>query len=132
MNKIVEYKNGNTFVRILEDGTKIREYEDVPHILHPESIDIKITNYCDNGCKYCHEMSNTNGLHGDLDVLLDVIKELPSGVELAIGGGNPLSHPNLIPFLVELKKRGIISNITVNQSHLHQFNDLIIRLIENL
>ena len=131
MYKIAEYQNGNTFIKIMNDGTKIREYEGIPNISHPESIDVKITNYCDNNCRYCHEMSTTKGIHGDLDILLNVIKELPFGVELAIGGGNPLSHPNLIPFLIELKKRGIISNITVNQSHLYQFNDLITYLIKD-
>jgi hypothetical protein len=131
MYKIAEYQNGNTFVKIMNDGTKIREHEGTPNISHPESIDVKITNYCDNNCRYCHEMSTTNGIHGDLDMLLNVIKELPCGVELAIGGGNPLSHPYLISFLVELKKRGIISNITVNQAHLYQFNDLITYLIKD-
>jgi len=131
MYKIAEYKNGNTFVKIMNDGTKIREYEGTPNISHPESIDVKITNYCDNGCRYCHEMSTAKGIHGDLNKLLNIIKDLPSGVELAIGGGNPLSHPDLIPFLFELKKRGIISNITVNQAHLYQFNNLIASLIKD-
>jgi hypothetical protein len=131
MYNIAEYKNGNTFVKIMNDGTKIREYEGTPNISHPESIDVKITNYCDNGCRYCHEMSTTKGIHGDLNKLLSIIKELPSGIELAIGGGNPLSHPDLIPFLVELKKRGIISNITVNQAHLYPFNNLITYLIKD-
>jgi hypothetical protein len=55
---------------------------------------------------------------------------LPSGVELAIGGGNPLSHQDLIYFLRELKKRKIISNITINQGHLKTYQDLIIYLIK--
>jgi hypothetical protein len=131
MNVIAEYKNGNTFVRIMDDGTKIREYDGIPIISHPESIDVKITDYCDNGCKYCHEMSTTGGFHGDLNKLLKTIESLPAGVELAIGGGNPLSHPDLISFLTELKKRGIISNITVNQAHLYGFNTLLTSLIKD-
>src|ERR1035437_2383469 len=98
IDQIASYKNGNTIVTIFNDGTKIREYNDIPEIIHPESIDIKITNYCDMGCFYCHESSTTNGVHADLDKLLKVINELPAGVELAIGGGNPLSHPNLVDF----------------------------------
>lgn len=73
----------------------------------------------------CHEESTTKGKHADLDKLLEVIKDLPRGVEIAIGGGNPLSHPNLIPFLQKLKERGLIANITVNQFHIKPyFKDL--------
>ncbi len=130
MLKIAQYQNGNTLVSIFEDGTKIREYENIPLIIHPESIDVKITDYCDMGCLYCHESSTTKGTHGDLDKLLEVITDLPAGVELAIGGGNPLSHPDLLDFLTELKKRGIIANLTINQGHLKTFNDLIVYLIK--
>lgn len=57
MEQIAKYQNGNTTVIIMNDGTKIREYENAPEILHPESIDVKITDYCDMGCAYCHESS---------------------------------------------------------------------------
>lgn len=124
-NILYQYNNGNTKVTILEDGTKIREYEDIPIIEHPESIDVKITNYCDLGCKFCHENSTTKGKHANIDKLLEVINKLPSGVELAIGGGNPLSHPEIGYFLEELKSRGIIPNLTVNSRHIKQYLDLI-------
>lgn len=130
MNKIAKYTNGNTTVTILHDGTKIREYEGTPEITHPESIDVKITNFCDMGCSYCHESSTTSGIHADLNKLLEVISELPSGVELAIGGGNPLSHPNLIEFLQSLKQKGLIANITVNQGHLKLYQPLLTFLIK--
>lgn len=130
MKEIAKYQNGNTLVTIMSDGTKVREYENTPDILHPESIDIKITDYCDMGCAYCHESSTTKGVHGDLDKLLEVIVELPAGVELAIGGGNPLSHPNLIEFLQALKSKGIIANLTVNQGHLKSFKAMIVYLIK--
>lgn len=131
MEQLVKYQNGNTCVTILKDGTKIREYESTPKIVHPESIDVKITNFCDMGCSYCHESSTTKGVHGDLNRLLQVIDCLPAGVELAIGGGNPLSHPNLIEFLQVLKSRGIIANLTVNQGHLKTFQDMLVYLIKD-
>lgn len=130
MNTIAQYQNGNTTVTILEDGTKVREYDGDPYIVHPESIDVKITNYCDMGCTYCHESSTRAGKHADLNVLLEVLSDLPAGVELAIGGGNPLSHPDIVPFLYELKSRGLIANLTVNQGHLKQFQDMLVFLIE--
>lgn len=131
MEQIAKYQNGNTTVTIMNDGTKIREYENAPEILHPESIDVKITDYCDMGCSYCHESSTTKGVHADLNKLLEVIAELPAGVELAIGGGNPLSHPNLVEFLQALKAKGIIANITVNQGHLKTYQNMIVYLIKD-
>ncbi len=131
MTIINTYKNGNTSVTLFNDGTKVREYEGIPDIVHPESIDVKITNYCDLGCDYCHESSTTEGKHADLDKLLEVLSDLPSGVELAIGGGNPLSHPGLVEFLTKLKERGIYANLTVNQGHLKPYQDLIKYLIKD-
>lgn len=129
-NILHQYQNGNTSVTILKDGTKIREYENIPEINHPESIDIKITDYCDMGCLYCHESSTKSGIHANIDQLLYAIKDLPAGVELAIGGGNPLSHPKIVELLVSLKNQGIISNLTVNQGHLKVYQSLLIYLIK--
>lgn len=130
-NKILyNYVNGNTKVTIYEDGTKIREFENIPEITHPESIDIKITNYCDMGCKFCHESSTKKGNHADLEKLKETLSDLPAGVELAIGGGNPLSHPDLIEFLIWCQTKGLIANMTVNQGHLKPFMATIETLLE--
>ena len=108
------YKNGNTIVEIRDDGTKIRFVPDnIPaQPVYPESIDMKITNYCDMGCPMCHERSSVDGKHGNLSNKL--IESLHPYTEIAIGGGNPLSHPALPEFLTYLKKRKIIANITVH------------------
>ena len=123
------YKNGNYNVTIFDDGTKIRENkEDYFEADFPECMDIKITNFCDMGCKYCHENSSVKGEHGDI-LNAEFIDTLRPFTELAIGGGNPLSHPDLMEFLKKLKEKKIIANMTVNQTHfqLHQnvINDLI-------
>jgi uncharacterized Fe-S cluster-containing radical SAM superfamily enzyme len=131
MKTLYKYQNGNTNVEIFDDGTKIRSYEEEPNIIFPESIDIKITNYCDMACSYCHESSTTEGVHGDLKKLMEVLEPLPSGVEIAIGGGNPLSHPYLIDFLHDIKDKGIIANLTVNQGHLKPFEELLVYLLRN-
>ena len=117
---IGSFKNGNFRTTIFEDGTKIRfSNEDIFIPNRPENIDIKITNYCDAGCPYCHEDSTINGIHGNIinSSLFDTIEPY---TELAIGGGNPLSHPDLIPFLEKLKEKKVIANITVNQKHFMQ------------
>lgn len=130
-NLLYNYKNGDFDVSIYNDGTLIRETDvENPKVDFPSSMDIKITNYCDLNCKYCHENSNINGKHADLNKLKSIIKDLPAGIEQALGGGNPLSHNGLTEYLIWCKSNGYICNITVNQKHLYQYNDLLIELIE--
>ena len=124
-----EYKNGNYWVRIYSDGTKIRFSKDdefCPEF--PESIDLKITNQCDLRCPMCHEKSTPMGKEGDLNH--PFLESLKKGTELAIGGGNPLGHSELIPFLKRMKEKGIICNITVNQIHMERYVDLLQSLID--
>jgi len=113
---IKRYKNGNYYIEIYNDGTKYRLAKDnnlKPKF--PESIDLKITNYCDLGCPMCHENSTIEGKHANLKH--PFFKTLKAGTELAIGGGNPLSHPELEEFLKRMNKQGILCNMTVNQRH---------------
>lgn len=117
MNLLGTYQNGNYTVTIYDDGTKIRENDlDNFSADFPECMDVKITNQCDLNCAYCHEDSRNDGLHGDIlkPAFIDSLKPF---TEIAIGGGNPLAHPDLLPFLQKLKKRNVIANITVNQRH---------------
>lgn len=110
-----KYNNGNYTVEIYDDGTKIRETEEETfEASFPENIDIKITNKCLNNCNFCYESSSPEGKHGNLNV--DFIKSLHPYTELAIGGGNPLSHPDLYEFLTILKENKIIANITIRQN----------------
>lgn len=132
MNNILGiYQNGNYSVTIYKDGTKVRE-NDLDNLTpdFPESMDIKITNYCDKGCAYCHENSTIDGRHGD--ILNPVfLRSLRPFTELAIGGGNPLDHPDLDEFLKNLKDRQIIANITVNQDHFVKNYDRIKKLSDD-
>lgn len=125
------YQNGNYTVTLFADGTKIRENElDCLVPEKPESIDLKITNCCDMCCPMCHENSWLDGKHADLNDLPFLDALLPY-TELAIGGGNPLEHPDLIPFLKRLKERSIIANMTVNQGHFMQEQPLLRDLTES-
>lgn len=133
MELLNKYKNGNVTVSIYDDGTKIQEWDDAekPNPIFPNSIDIKITNDCDLQCKFCHEMSIPGGKHADIIKLLELLKTLPAGTELAIGGGNPLSHPNLLYFLSICKRLGHICNMTVNYKHIEPYDNMIRHLIED-
>lgn len=128
MELLQEYKNGNYTVKIYSDGTKELVTEGDEFIADfPDSMDIKITNRCDLMCPMCHEASSPKGEHAVLDA--DFLDALHAGTELAIGGGNPLSHPDLTAFLERLKSRGVIANITVNERHLIVYREFIERLL---
>ena len=130
MNLLGIYKNGNFTTKIFSDGTKIRETEDDEFIPDfAENMDIKISNYCDMGCKFCHEGSTKNGRHGDV-LNQKFIETLHPYQEVALGGGDATSHPDLIPFLHKLKDRKVIVNMTVNQQHFEQKQELIKKLVD--
>lgn len=133
MKLLNKYLNGNVTVTLFDNGTKIQEWDnnEGAHPDYPNSMDIKITDYCDAGCKWCHEKSTIKGKHADLEYLLEIIQDLPKGTELAIGGGNPLSHPGLVPFLISCKSLGLIPNLTVNYFHIIAQYPLINKLIDN-
>ena len=130
MKRFVRYQNGNYTVTIdLVTGTKIRENDlDFFRADTVESMDIKITNYCDIGCAMCHENSTKDGLHGDI-MSEGFIDKLHPYTELAIGGGNPLEHPDLVPFLKKCKKLKLIPSMTVNQIHFMKNKNFIKSLI---
>ena len=130
MNLLGIYKNGNFTTKIFSDGTKIREAEDDEFIPDfAENMDIKISNYCDMGCKFCHEGSTKNGRRGDV-LNQKFIETLHPYQEVALGGGDATSHPDLIPFLHKLKDRKVIVNMTVNQQHFEQKQELIKKLVD--
>lgn len=129
-NLLREYKNGNYKIKLFDDGTKIRYTKDDEFIPEfPESIDLKITNKCDLECPMCHEKSVKNGENANLNH--PFLNTLKRGTELAIGGGNPLEHPDLISFLNRMKKQGIICNITINQIHFKRNKSLIQSMIDD-
>lgn len=130
MGLLGRYKNGNFVTTILSDGTKIRETKDDEFIpSFAENMDIKICNYCDMGCKFCHEGSTINGKFGNI-LNKKFIDTLHPYQEVAIGGGDATSHPDLIPFLQKLKEKKVIANMTVNQIHFEKKHELIKKLVD--
>lgn len=130
MELLGRYRNGNYVTTILSDGTRIRETNDDEFISdHAENMDIKITNCCSMSCPFCHEGSTKDGKHGDI-LNEKFIETLHPFQECAIGGGNILEHPDLIPFLKKLKEKKVIANITVNQIHFEKEQELIKKLVD--
>lgn len=127
----VSYNNGNYTVTLsLTDGTMIRYSQDdklVPSF--PDSMDIKITNCCSLNCRYCHEKSTKDGLHGD--ILSDsFIDKLHPYTQLACLAGDTTVHTeygakNISELKVgdkiydsEYKLRTVISIQTKQESYL--------------
>ena len=131
-----DYYNGPVHVQLFDDGTKTREWDEkkyglIPEVEFPESIDIKLTNYCQGSyynektdtwtvCPFCHENSGPSGKHGDLMRLAELIRKsnMPIGWEMALGGGAVQMHPGLKIFLEMMWYGGYCCNMTVNYNHL--------------
>jgi len=130
MNRLLGvYKNGNYTVKLLADGTKIRETEADEFIpAFAENCDVKITDKCDGGCPFCYEGCTPNGRHGKIlnQKFLDTLHPY---TEMAING-NDLTHPDLIPFLEKLREKKVIANMTVNQIHFERCQDMIRDLVD--
>lgn len=132
MKILGKYVSGENKVTIYEDGTKVREKHGVkgafPYV--PENIDVKITNHCDMGCPSCFENSTLKGQHGNIGKLIELYKNMPRGLEIAIGGGNPISHPGIMNALDKLVDGGAIPNMTINQGHFEPYHDEIKHIID--
>ena len=130
MNRLLGvYKNGNYTVKLLADGTKIRETEEDEFIpAFAENCDVKITDKCDGGCPFCYEGCTPNGRHGNIlnQKFLDTLHPY---TELAING-NDLTHPDLIPFREKLREKKVVANMTVNQIHFERCQDMIRDLVD--
>lgn len=128
---LAQYQNGGYLVEVHQDGTKVRTTLDAaiaPRL--PEQMDLKITDYCDAGCAWCHEKSTTKGQHGDLDAALALLSVLPAGAEIAIGGGDPLSHPDFERFVRALRAQGLVPSVTVNGVHFERHRKVLERLTQ--
>ena len=126
------YKNGNYYVEIWNDGTKIRIQPDDDADFIPafaENCDVKITDCCDGGCPFCYEGCTPEGKHGEL-LNLPLWDSLHPFTELAING-NDLSHPQLEQFLERMKEKQVIVNMTVNQKHFQRYYGRLCRLSDS-
>ena len=117
---IHQYTNGNYIVRINDvNGTKERITidPDAQQFLaeYPESMDIKLSDRCLQGCEWCHEDSKPDGNIATLFPLPQFFKTLKPYSECALGGGDLFEIKDLEDFLIALKGLNLIPSITVSQ-----------------
>lgn len=89
----------------------------------PELADISISNHCTKGCDYCYRNSGDNASFMSLEDYEYILNELRhpkwrNVFQIAIGGGEPLEHPQLIQIIETTISRNIIPNLTTNGVHL--------------
>lgn len=137
----MRYKNGNAIVSLdLRDGTRIIEYPDnQPLTLDtPLNIDIRVSTQCPFGynaetqkstCAFCHESALVDGQECDYDVLWEVLvgQKLPRGTEIALVV-NQITD-NLIKFVKNLHRQGLVVNITINERYITEFGDVRLQKI---
>lgn len=110
---MITYKNGNAVVSLMSDGTRvITSPDDEFKFDFAMSVDMKITDNCANGCPFCHEQSTPQGKHGSIDYKF--LETIPFGVEVALGGGNVLNHPQFEELLKKLRNQGAVANTTLH------------------
>jgi radical SAM protein with 4Fe4S-binding SPASM domain len=123
---------GYNFVGNPETGTTFRwgdTFDDNPDLAPwPELADISISNYCTNGCRYCYRSSNPDGQfmsRQDYRFALDQLTSTTHGsiFQVALGGGEPLLHPEFSELLrLTRQEYGIIPNYTTCGKFFNQDN----------
>lgn len=80
----------------------------------PELVDIKITDFCPFGCKWCYQASTLEGVHAPFERIEAIAHELASlgCFEVALGGGEPTLHPDFKRILKVFESVGILANFT--------------------
>lgn len=98
--------------RLTEDPADLTK--EIEKASAPELVDIKITDFCPFGCKFCYQGSTMQGQHADsyaLSKFANSLAELKV-FEVAIGGGEPTLHPDFIEILEDFRKVGVVPNFT--------------------
>lgn len=84
-----------------------------PALRAPTLLDFQITNRCNMGCPHCYASSRPDGDHvpwKDLETV--VARAQKAGVcQIALGGGEPLLHPDITDLLHLCCERGLVPNL---------------------
>lgn len=91
----------------------------------PELADISISNHCTKGCPFCYKNSTDNHEFMSAEEYAEVLQYLHSDqwgnvFQVALGGGEPLEHPEFEKILQITQAAGIVANFTTNGLHLNQ------------
>ena len=84
---------------------------------YPELVDLKITDFCTQGCAFCYQNSSPQGKHASRMDVSNILRGLGRVrlFEVAIGGGEPIDHPDFLEFLWVAKSEGIVPNFSTKK-----------------
>ena len=91
----------------------------------PELADISISNHCSKICNFCYHGSKQDNSFISIDDYLFILSSLKhprwgNVFQVAIGGGEPLEHPNFIEIIESTIEYGIVPNFTTNGNLLNE------------
>lgn len=80
----------------------------------PELVDLKVTDYCSFGCKFCYQGSTEEGKHADDMFVRHILRSLGKlgTFEVALGGGETTDYPYFEEIMQVARNEGIIPNFT--------------------
>lgn len=89
----------------------------------PELLDISISNHCTKGCSFCYRDSSPNNIFMSVEDYEFALRSLRNDrwgnvFQVALGGGEPLEHPDFIEFLKVSRKYNVVPNFTTNAIHI--------------
>ena len=123
MNLIRRHSKEYNFVANLKNGKTFRwgkTLNDNPlKAPIPELVDISISNHCSKACSFCYRNSIADKSFmkiKDYEFILKSLNDEKWGnvFQVALGGGEPLEHPDFIDILKITKAYNIIPNFTTN------------------
>lgn len=90
----------------------------------PELADISISNHCTKGCSFCYRDSRNNNEFMSVEDYCNVLdsmnhKKYGNVFQVALGGGEPLEHPDFLTIINETVQRNIVPNFTTNGIHIN-------------
>ncbi len=122
MIKTREFKESN-YRAIWYNGKTIRialnPVKPITELKFPEFYDIKLTGFCKGNCPWCYMDSKSTNSHYENVVqkikdYFEPMSENERPFQVAIGGGEPTSHPDFVEVLKTFKELGIEPNYTTN------------------
>jgi len=126
---VYDEENDDFILQTTDNGNKIRvsfnsDLKTTKSSI-PELIDLKITDNCSYGCTFCYQSSTKEGKHANFENIKKAILMLSNSrtMEIAIGGGEPTTHPDLLAILKEIKTRNMLACFTTKNFKLHERPD---------
>lgn len=106
------------------DGIPLDDAAPVPVLSAPSLVDFQITDRCHLDCPHCYASSTSQGEHAPIADILFALEQIADvgAYQVALGGGEPLLHPDLERVLTRCHELGLVPNLTTSGLHLGERN----------